>query len=727
MSRFSLQNLASYIVRKKLVARVTFYLIGTGSVLWFLFRVVPKPSRAAYPCMQAAAPLMSSFVLYLLSLAGSVVAFRKARNKYFQAKYWAAAFLAIISVTAFVVFSERSAFSSFAGITGKAAILENPNTPIGVAKGTYPGRVSWVMDKNATNENCPNTTNDYWFMDKNTNQTAVNNMLANGLKSLTGETNCTNAWDALFHYFNYSHSKGWKGYTPGEKIVIKINLTSLGNGGRNLSKDMNATPQLVLSLLEQLIDTMHVAQSDITIGDPYRGFSNDYWNKCHAKYPNVHYFEGLGTDGREQTKLSVNDVFFTSDDNFQSRLPVAYMEAAYLINMPCLKSHGSAGISVAAKNHQGSVIGPDQDATNQGMGGYLHYCFPDTDANRVMGMYRHLVDYMAHEKLGGNTLVYIVDAIWTGRDWFGAVEKWKMAPISSDWPSSLFLSQDAVAIESVGFDFLYNEYKNYSSSHNNQLFPTMVGVQDYIHQAADPSNWAAGTKYDPNHADHHSPVGSLGVHEHWNDATLKQYSQNLGLNKGIELTTVPLSLITDLKVSVTGISLPSSLTVSVQTTLTATLTPSNATNKAIIWESSDPSIATVDQNGVIVPLKVGNVVIIAISKDGYKRATMNVKSDFGVGIKQNPVTEFKVYPNPVRDNASVSYTLKENAVCFAELLSMEGKKVYSTSEETQFAGVNTLTINLGGNNLPGGNYLVRLVAKGKTTHVSTTKILLVKN
>ena len=50
-----------------------FWGLGLFSTIWFLVRVIPKPSRANYPCMQTAAPLMSAFVMYLLSFTGVCV------------------------------------------------------------------------------------------------------------------------------------------------------------------------------------------------------------------------------------------------------------------------------------------------------------------------------------------------------------------------------------------------------------------------------------------------------------------------------------------------------------------------------------------------------------------------------------------------------------------------------------------------------------------------------
>ena len=56
-------------------------------------------------------------------------------------------------------------------------------------------------------------------------------------------------------------------------------------------------------------------------------------------------------------------------------------------------------------------------------------------------------------------------------------------------------------------------------------------------------------------------------------------------------------------------------------TLTAKITPSNATNKDISWKSGNSGVATVDQNGNVIAVKAGKATISVISEEGGKSAT----------------------------------------------------------------------------------------------------------
>jgi uncharacterized protein YjdB len=72
-------------------------------------------------------------------------------------------------------------------------------------------------------------------------------------------------------------------------------------------------------------------------------------------------------------------------------------------------------------------------------------------------------------------------------------------------------------------------------------------------------------------------------------------------------------------ISVTSVEMVGStwtLTVGTPFTYTATVLPENATNKAVTWTSSDPSVATVSASGTVTPLKSGTVVITVSSANG---------------------------------------------------------------------------------------------------------------
>jgi len=527
------EKIFSFLKKLNIPSRIVFLVVGILSTVWMLIRVIPKPSRMNYPCMKAAMPVATSFMSYLIGITGFTFLFRKARERFYQARYlWAGlfVFLGLIAGIWTIVSTDR---------TAKAAqvTLQSPqagNEPIGTAKGIFPGRVVWVYDPNVTDENCENVTGDYWYLDANTDQDLVKAMLSKGLRNLSGGATDAEAWTNIFKYFNENHGKGQTGYQAGEKIAIKINLNGQGH-----PRNINTSPQICLAILDQLVNIVGVAQTDISIGDPACAMNNITYNPLNAAFPDVTYW-GYES-GRVQAEPTASAVLFSSDDSdlrYEDVLPQAYVDAAYLINIPVFKKHHRAGISLGSKNHFGSL------GAYTGGAWHLHYSLPSPDAsgeavNGEYGVYRCFVDIMGHKDLGGKTMLYLVDGIWGSVNWGHPPVKWRMEPFNDDWPSSLFLSQDPVAIESVGYDFLYNEFdenhptEGLPATDDKGPFPRFNGTDDFLHQAADPANWPSGISYDPE--DDGSVLTSLGTHEHWNNANARKYSRNLGTGNGIEL------------------------------------------------------------------------------------------------------------------------------------------------------------------------------------------------
>ncbi|MCL2488747.1 MAG: CotH kinase family protein, partial [Oscillospiraceae bacterium] len=66
------------------------------------------------------------------------------------------------------------------------------------------------------------------------------------------------------------------------------------------------------------------------------------------------------------------------------------------------------------------------------------------------------------------------------------------------------------------------------------------------------------------------------------------------------------------------------LTVGGTTTLTATVSPANATNKAVTWKSGNTAVATINSSGKVTAKAPGKATITVTTKDGNKTATCAV-------------------------------------------------------------------------------------------------------
>ena len=506
-----------------------FPIAGLLSLIWFLIRVPPKPSRATYPCQRVAAPLASGFVVWITGLIGSTLAYRKAKQTLHQSRYVVAAVCIAVSIMSvwwsLNVTVEPPAQAAFTP-------TDPPNSPMGVAKGIHPGRVVWVHDPAATSWD---RSTGHWWDDDSTDQNVVDYMVSKTIQELTGEPNDVSAWDALFRHFNQTMGLGDIGYQQGEKIVIKINM----NQNRSLAWSRGQgmpSPHAVHSLLDQLINSAGVPGSEITICDASRYIGDPLYDKVRGNpdpdFQNIRFVADRTYNGRIAAKRDLNNPIHFGNPSVQNsgnvNIPQCYTQAKYFINMALLRPHSRGGVTLCAKNHFGSTYFPSSnDWTPAPMHNYM-------GKTRSLSSYNCLVDLIGHQHLGGKTMLYMIDGLYGARNQENNVIKY--VSFGDDWCSSIFASQDPVAIDSVGLDFLRYE---------DGLNPDMVDVtgnpDNYMHEAALADNPPSGTVYDPEGDG--TRLASLGVHEHWNNPVDKQYSRNLGTGNGIELVVPSLAAV----------------------------------------------------------------------------------------------------------------------------------------------------------------------------------------
>jgi uncharacterized protein (DUF362 family) len=208
--------------------------------------------------------------------------------------------------------------------------------------GPYPGRVIEVK-------------NPAMIRDGVRNRAAVRRTVERGMKELTGADDAVGAWRRFFE--------------PGDVVGIKV----VPNGHPAAS----TSPELVLEVIEGL-KSAGVKPRDMFVYDRYLGeFTGPGYHKA---LPDGVRWGGLTPDGSPQTELTFaaarddpvagydRDEFVfmdlihhgedpKDDRNFRSHLGLLITKRVNkLVMLPCLKDHGSAGVTGALKNiSHGSV------------------------------------------------------------------------------------------------------------------------------------------------------------------------------------------------------------------------------------------------------------------------------------------------------------------------------------------------------------------------------------
>jgi len=489
---------------------------GLLALVWFLIRVIPKPSRVMYPCQQMAAPLASGFMVCVIGLSAPTVIYRRVRFLLQQWRYVVATICAVAAVTIIwgtITASENNPAAAFTP-------TEPVNSPMGTARGIHAGRVVWVHNADATSWD---GSAGNWWDDRNTDQMTVDAMVSSAITGLTGKSRDSEAWDALFRYFNRTRGFGDAGYQKPEKIAIKLNMNQ--DSGGDLKPDAGIpSPQVVYAVMHQLIKEARVPGSAITVYDASRYIGDPIYNKIRGdsdpEFRAVTFVvsPNRAKNGRLAATPDTASPLKTKAGTVY--LPHCLTQAKYLVNLALLRPHSLCGVTLCAKNHFGTTYFPDK-------GGWTPQPLHETSSRKnPMGCYNCLVDLNGHKQTDGKTLLYMIDGLYPAKNQSAGVIRF--VSFGNDWFSSILASQDMVAIDSVGLDFLRSE---------QAVNPIVVDVVDnpdnYLHEAAMADRPASGTAYDPEGDG--TAMESLGVHEHWNNSTDRKYSRNLRTGKGIEL------------------------------------------------------------------------------------------------------------------------------------------------------------------------------------------------
>lgn len=390
----------------------------------------------------------------------------------------------------------------------------------GTGIGAMPGRVVWSHNPDSVEWD----GSGYWWETNHFDETVILKMVNDSIASLGGKDTAKDGWNSLFEA--NKNARGMNGsYTKGEKIAIKANI----NGSAVFDDDTSGetqmsytNPVLLKALLTSLVKEGGVNPSDITVYDVSRLFPDYMVKMCTDGELNGIQFIGRNNGVADESAQINWSHKFSGKINY---LPTCVTEATYVINLANLKGH-SYGITLCGKNHFGSFINGNTMRPPEGAN--LHQWLTKSE----MGIYSPLVDLMANADLGGKTVLYMLDALICAPSEGASItaenSKWQQAPFNGDYTSSIFVSQDPVAIDSVGADFLNNE----PTITGNNRSAADITNENYLHEAGLVGKAPSGTSYTDGNG---HAVTNLGVHEHWNNATQKLYSRNLGKNEGIEL------------------------------------------------------------------------------------------------------------------------------------------------------------------------------------------------
>jgi len=271
-------------------------------------------------------------------------------------------------------------------------------------------------------------------------------------------------------------------YTPGTSIAIKINLNNSPNCSSATSA-IDAIAQPVNAVVRGLI-LRGVREQDIVIYDAIRRFPDRIYNELAYKGVQIH---DAGCRGHATTWTSSDAnatvrFFPPSGSQPNVRLSDSLINAAYLINMPIMKAHPLAGVTLGFKNHFGSTNNPS------GMHNYVSTSYAN------IAQYNALVDLYSNPHIRDKTVLTIGDGIYGSRENVNSPpQRW--TTFNNQSPCSLFFATDPVAIDCVMHDLLKAERGSAQPVTSNYYLPLAESAGLGVFESGDPWQTPHGSGY----------------------------------------------------------------------------------------------------------------------------------------------------------------------------------------------------------------------------------------
>jgi len=422
--------------------KIYILLIGFLSLIWLIIRTGRKPSRINYPCQKIAINNSLLFLSYIIGFLGIKIS-KKLLTKNIRLFYYTFMLTIIIVISGTIGLVYKTIYPS----TAKAD--SHSHEPIG--NGT--SKVIWVHDNDASSA-VSDYTNWRTGQSNGISQETIDNMMDQGILSLTNRSTIRDAWVNLLELINSSE-------IPGKKIAIKVNFN-------NPVDHFNSLPHTIKSLLDQLT-LVGFNEVDIYIYDVSRTIWPSFKDYLiNTGYTNVNFVDkdNIGSFGGWAAIGYLIDPDVTSGNcrsSFYASKPELLNTVDYLINIPIYRGHGGAQITFGFKNHYGSLPyaapysqpaggGPEfHDGSNRTGAGGVSECWSwddnlpssmdDLNANHP------LVQLSNDNSIKDKTILVIGDGIFSHY-----TNNYVAVPDHN--PNSLWLSKDPVALDSALFDFL---------------------------------------------------------------------------------------------------------------------------------------------------------------------------------------------------------------------------------------------------------------------------------